>query len=556
MKGMKKKIKVDGPDLAPGRAQRLRYGTAVSILAILCACNPAPKYVRPPAPVPQTFKEASQQYQGGVGWHVAKPEDDKIRGNWWEMYHDSTLNELEQQVRISNQTIKIAEANYRAAQALVVTARSALFPTATASISYTNEKFGSTRGGALVTGASGVPVSASSSAVNIYSLPATASYTIDLWHRVRNSVATQEFSAQASAADVATAILSTQAELAQDYFEVRALDEERAILEDTLNNYRQALQLTETLFKAGVDSEQDVAQAQLQVDTAAASLTDLGVSRAQYEHAIAMLIGRPPAEFSLAPAPFVAKLPEIPLAVPSHLLERRPDIAAYERQIAAANAQIGVARAAYFPDLTLSATGGFQSTAFTKWLTWPSRFWSVGPSAAQIVFEHGALRGPVQQAEASYDAMVANYRQTTLAAFQGVEDQLATLRILSQELEEQRTAVAAANHYLNLALTLYKTGVDSYLNVITAQNSLLSTRLAVVNLELRQMTASINLIMDLGGGWDVSELPNEQQLLAKPSKWSPGGGSIAPAAPATQPNPPAVAPQPLQPSETNRSQPH
>jgi NodT family efflux transporter outer membrane factor (OMF) lipoprotein len=556
MKSMRRWMKTKASKCANRYSYWLPQWAAVCLFTTFCACNPAPKYVKPPAPVPQAFKETAQQSQEGIGWRIAKPEDDKIRGNWWEMYHDSTLNELEQQVRISNQTIKIAEANYRAAQALVVTARSALFPTATASISYTNEKFGSTRGGALVTTSSGVPVSASSSAVNIYSLPATASYTVDLWYRVRNSIAAQEFSAQASAADVATAILSTQAELAQDYFEIRALDAERAILEDTLNNYRQALRLTETLFKAGVDSEQDVAQAQLQVDTAAASLTDLGVSRAQYEHAIAMLIGRPPAEFSLAPAPFVAKLPEIPLAVPSHLLERRPDIAAYERQIAAANAQIGVARAAYFPDLTLSVTGGFQSTAFTKWLTWPSRFWSVGPSAAQIVFEHGALRGPVEQAEANYDAMVANYRQTTLAAFQGVEDQLAALRILSQELEEQRTAVAAADHYLNLALTLYKTGVDSYLNVITAQNSLLSTRLAVVNLELRQMTASVNLIMDLGGGWDVSALPNERQILARPSKWSPGGGSIAPAAPATQPNPPAVAPQRLQPSETNRSQPH
>jgi NodT family efflux transporter outer membrane factor (OMF) lipoprotein len=466
------------------------------------------------------------------------------------MYNDPQLSALERQVQISNQTIKVAEANYRSAQALVVTARSALFPTVTTSPSYTNSRFGSSRAGTVVASSSGVPVSASGSATNQYSLPATASYTVDLWHRVRNTIAAQAYSAQASAADIATATLSTQAELAQDYFEVRSLDEQRAILEDTLNNYRQSLHLTQTLFKAGIDSDQDVAQAQLQFDTAAASLTDLGVSRAQFEHAIAMLIGQPPANFSLPPAPFVAHPPEAPVALPSQLLERRPDIAAYERDLAAANAQIGVARAAYFPDLTLSATGGFQSSVFSKWLTWPSRFWSIGPSATQVLFENGALRGPVEQAEANYDAMVANYRQTALTAFQGVEDQLAALRILSAEIDQQHTAVAAANHYLNLALTLYRTGVDSYLNVITAQNSLLSTRLSVVGVELRQMTASVNLIIDLGGGWNVTDLPNMHQILAKPPKWSPGGGPLPPAPPTVSPaNPPAVAPEPLQRSE-------
>jgi NodT family efflux transporter outer membrane factor (OMF) lipoprotein len=523
---------------------------AAGLFALLCACNPAPKYAKPPAPTPAAFKEVPEQYKEGAGWRVAKPEDDKIRGDWWEMYNDPQLSALERQVQVSNQSIKVAEANYRSAQALVVTARSSLFPAVITTPSFNNSEFPSARGGALITTSSGVPVSASSAAVNQYSLPATASYTIDLWHRIRNTVAAQAYSAQASAADVATAMLSMQSELAQDYFEVRALDEERAILEDTLNAYRQTLRLTQTLFKAGVDSDQDVAQAELQVDTAAASLTDVGVSRAQYEHAIAMLIGQPPANFSLPPAPFVANPPPVPIALPSRLLERRPDIAAYERQIAAANALIGVARAAYFPDLTLSATAGFQSSVFSKWLTWPSHFWSIGPAASQVVFENGALRGPLEQAQANYDATVANYRQTALTAFEGVEDQLAALRILDQEVGQQHTAVAAANHYLNLALTLYKTGVDSYLNVITAQTSLLSTRLAVVSVELRQMTASVNLVEDLGGGWGVTDLPKMHQILAKPAKWSPGGGPVptAPAAVTTQ-NPPAVAPEPLQPSE-------
>jgi NodT family efflux transporter outer membrane factor (OMF) lipoprotein len=517
---------------------------------VLSACNPAPKYVKPSLPAPPAFKEIPPEFREGPGWHLAQPRDDKIPANWWEVYNDPQLNALEQQVRISNQTIKAAEANYRAAQALVVTARSALFPSVTASPSYTNARFGSARSGSLVSGASGVPVSASSSAINTYSLPATASYIVDLWHRVRNTVAAQEYSAQASAADVATAMLSTESELAQDYFELRSLDEQRAILEDTLNNYRETLRLTQTLFKAGLDSEIDVAQAQVQVDTTSASLTDLGVSRAQFEHAIAVLIGRPAAEFSLPPAPFMAEPPEVPIAVPSELLERRPDIASYERQIAAANAQIGVARAAYFPDLTLSATGGFQSTSFTKWLTWPSRFWSLGPSATQVLFENGALRGPVEQAEANYDAVVANYRQTALTAFQGVEDQLAALRILSDELAQQRTALAAAQHYLNLALTLYKTGVDSYLQVITAQNTLLSTRLSIVSVELRQMTASVDLIIDLGGGWESRDFPNPHQILQRPPKWAPIGGQLPPAGPIAKPNPPQVAPEAMPPAAT------
>ncbi len=340
-------------------------------LIILSACNPAPHYVKPSVPSPPGFKEAiPEQYKEGTGWKIAEPGDDKIRPNWWEMYNDPQLNALEAQVRMSNQSIIAAEANFRAARALVQSARSALFPLVTAAPSYTNSRFSSTAGSsaALVTGttnSTGTGVGGrASSVINDFSLPIDVSYTVDLWHKVRNTIAANAASAQASAADIATALLSTQAELAQDYFEVRALDAEREVFRQTLDSYRRTYDLTVTLFQAGIDSDEDVAQARTQLDTATAQATDVGVSRAQYEHAIATLIGKPAAEFALPVAEFVPKPPPVPVALPSELLERRPDVAALERQIAAANAQIGVARAAYYPNLTLSASGGFESSSF------------------------------------------------------------------------------------------------------------------------------------------------------------------------------------------------
>jgi NodT family efflux transporter outer membrane factor (OMF) lipoprotein len=325
----------------------------------------------------------------------------------------------------------------------------------------------------------------------------------------------QAFSAQASAADVATALLTTQADLATDYFELRATDMQAKILTDTMVNYRQNVDLTTTLYKTGIDSEQDLVQAQNQLDTATAQATDLGVARAQYEHAIATLIGKPPAELTIAVGAFNSNPPQVPVAVPSTLLERRPDIAALERMIASANAQIGVARAAYYPTLTLSASGGLESYSFVHWFTWPSRFWSVGPSLSQTLFDGGARRGQNEQAKAQYDAAVANYRQTVLTSFQAVEDQLAALRILSQEIVEQQTAINSSQRYLDLALIRYKTGVDSYLNVITAENSLLSNRESQVSSELRRMSASVSLVMALGGGWDPASLPKMKDLASR-----------------------------------------
>ncbi len=485
------------------------FSIAVLWLLLLSACNPAPKYVRPPAPTPMAYKEAPGDKEG-TGWKLAQPGDDKLRGKWWEIYNDPQLNALEVQVAISNQSIKAAEANFRAARALVVSARSALFPTIGATPSYTNSRVSDTTGH-LVSG---------NGTVNEYALPFDISYTPDFWHRIRNTIDEQAFSAQASAADVATALLTTQSELATYYFELRATDMQRKILDDTLVNYRQNVDLTNTLYKTGIDSEQDLVQAQNQLDTATAQDTDLGVARAQYEHAIATLIGKPPAELPIAVGTFNPTPPPVPLGVPSTLLERRPDIAALERTIAAANANIGVARAAYYPTLTLSASGGLESYSFTKWFGSPSKFWSIGPSLSQTLYEGGARRAQNEQAQAQYDAAVANYRQTVLTSFQAVEDQLAALRILSQEIVEQQTAINSSQRYLDLATIRYKTGVDSYLNVITAENSLLNNRESQVSSELRLMSASVSLVMAVGGGWDPASLPQMKDLIAKPPKTS------------------------------------
>jgi NodT family efflux transporter outer membrane factor (OMF) lipoprotein len=494
-------------EACPHFARDNRLLALAALIGLLCACNPAPKYARPPAPTPSAFKETLPPgYKEGTGWKVAEPGDDKIRAKWWELYNDPQLNALEEQVAISNQTIAAAEANFRAARALVVSGRSALFPTLSAAPGYTNSRTSATAR------SSRAPVTTT---LNTYSLPLDLSYTVDFWHRIRNTLAANAYSAQASAADVATALLSTQAELATLYLELRAVDTQRRILTDTLANYRQALDLTTILYKTGINSEQEVVQAQTQVNVATAQTTDLGVARAQFEHAIATLIGKPASNFTLAAAPFAVNPPTIPVAVPSVLLERRPDIAAWERQVAAANALIGVARAAYYPNLTLSASAGFQTSDFTQWFTWPSRFWSVGPVLSQTLFDGGVRRALNLQAQAQYDAAVANYRQTVLTSFQAVEDQLSTLRILSQEANEQRAAVASSTRYLELANTRFRTGVDSYLNVITAQTTLLNNREAEVQVQLRQMTSSVSLILALGGGWDNSQLPQMKDLAAR-----------------------------------------
>ena len=477
---------------------------AWAVLALLAfpesGCNLAPKYARPSVQTPAGFREAGSAPAQDVAWTQARPGDGAMGGRWWKIYNDPGLDALEDQVQVSNQTIAAAEANFRAARAAAEFARSALFPTIGAAPAVSRARPSQTL--SLPPGTFSAPT-----IVDEFSLPVEASYEIDLWGRVRNSARAGALAAQASAADLATALLGTQAELARDYFQLRALDAERHILDDTVASYRQTLDMTSALFRSGIDSQEDVTRAQTQLDTVIAQDTDIGVARASYEHAIAVLAGKPPSDVSLPVMPLAALPPAVPAGLPSDLLQRRPDIAAAERRVAAANAQIGIARSAYFPNLTLGAAGGWESYQFARWFEWPSRFWSVGPELAGTLLDGGARRAQTEEARAGFDEAVANYRQAVLSAFQAVEDNLSALRILADEAGQQRTAVEASGHLLDLAMTRYRTGIDSYLNVAIAQTTLLSNREAEVQIRLRQMTSSVSLIMALGGGWNSSELP-------------------------------------------------
>jgi NodT family efflux transporter outer membrane factor (OMF) lipoprotein len=534
---------------APGTHRARLLAVLVPVLA--GGCNFAPHYEPPKSQKPAGYKEAvAGGDTAGQGWKIAEPRDAAIRSNWWEVYQDPKLSELEERVAISNQTIAAAEANYRAAHALVLEAQASLFPTLTLDPSVTREKSsaaleglggvtgattgtgiggagagGTGAGGTGATGATGTttgttgtstPTGSFTTPHNIFSLPIEASYQIDLWGSIRNTVAANRFSAEASAATLANALLSTQSTLAQDYFQLRVADEQRRILEITVADYRASLHLVQTLFKNGLDSDEDVASAETQLDSAIAQATDVGVARAQYEHAIAVLIGVPPAKFSIPYQHFDQSLPVIPVGVPSDLLERRPDIATAERQVAQSNAQIGVARAAFFPQLTLTGSIGYESTRLSQLIEAPNRFWSVGPSLAQILFDGGERRAAVLQARAQNDAQAATYRQTVLAAFQSVEDNLAALRILSQEFIQQHQAVMAAKRFVQLSVVRFRNGVDSYVNVITAENAFLTAREAELQVKLRQLTASVGLINDLGGGWSVAQLGETERMAARP----------------------------------------
>jgi NodT family efflux transporter outer membrane factor (OMF) lipoprotein len=531
------------------------------VLAAVAAagCNLAPHYERPRTDSFPAFKEAvGGTAQDAQGWKVAEPSDAALRNNWWEMFGDTQLNELEERVAISNQSILAAEASYRAAHALAEEARAQLFPTLSLVPSATREKSSAALtgiGGAVASASSTSPApttSASTSAHNIFAVPLEASYQLDLWGSIRNTVAVNRFAAQASAAQLANALLSTQSTLAQDYFQLRIADEQRRILETTVQDYRGSLHLVRTLVDSGVDSEADVATAETQLQAATASATDVTIARAQYEHAIAVLIGAPPAKFSLPYRRFSQRLPVIPLGVPSDLLERRPDVAAAERQVAESNAQIGVARAASFPSLTLSATAGYESTALSNLFSLPNRYWSVGPSLAQILFDGGARRAAAAQARALNDSQVATYRQTVLTAFQSVEDNLSALRILAVELRQAHQATESAKRAVDLTVVLFRNGVDSYVNVISAQNAFLSARETELGIQLRQLTASVTLIDDLGGGWATSQLDQTEQMARHAA--APGNDAQIPAEeshPAVPNSPPAPSDE-IQPDDLIR----
>lgn len=479
----------------------LRLWLVILGATLTAGCTVGPKYHRPSAPVTPAYKEPPpDSFKGSDQWKSAKPMADAVRGNWWEIFQDSQLNALEERVTPGNLTLKAAEARFREARALVKYNRSALFPTISVAPSILSLRDSPNGpyfpGSALRIGFTGE-----------FLLPFDLSYEVDLWGRIRRTVAAVGEEAQATAADLETVSLSLHTELAMDYFELRAADAQIKLLDATVHAYGELLQLTSDLFHGGASPETDVVQAQTQLDTARVQYTDVFEFRAEYEHAIAVLMGKPPAQFSLPPSPLESAPPAIPVGLPSQLLERRPDIAANERRVAEANEQIGIARAAYFPTLTLSAAGGLEGSNITNWLNWPSRFWAVGPTMTEILFDAGRRRANSEAARASYDDMVATYRQSVLSAFQEVEDNLAALRVLEKEAQQQNGAVGQAKRAVQLFRYLYEGGADPYLDVVTAQTTELLNERNAIDILRRRMDVTVLLIKGLGGGWDVSKLP-------------------------------------------------
>jgi NodT family efflux transporter outer membrane factor (OMF) lipoprotein len=473
--------------------REIALATVAGMLSLLCGCaTVGPDYVKPAPLAPQTKAILPPSYMEAVGWRIAQPNDNVLRGNWWELYAIPELDALEQQVAAANQNIAQAEANFRQAEALVRASRSGYYPAVTGGASATRSRRSSEVGGL---GAS-----------NDFLLPIDFSWEIDLWGRVRRTVEASQAGAQASRADLASVLLSAQSLLAQDYFQLRTVDAQKKILEDTIVGYRKSLDLTKNRYAAGVAAKADVLLAETQLKSAQAQAIDLGVQRAQLSHAMALLVGVPPSAFSIPVAPLVATPPPVPIGVPSDLLERRPDIASAERNVAAANARIGIAEAAFYPSVTLSASAGFEAATMAKWLTWPARFWSVGPAVSEVLFDGGLRRAQTDQARAAYDAQVAVYRQTVLTGFQEVEDSLAALRVLEEEVQVQQEALAAARQTVDIVTNQYKAGTVSYLNVIVVQVIALSNEQAVLNVLGRRMAASVTLVKALGGGWDVSAL--------------------------------------------------
>jgi NodT family efflux transporter outer membrane factor (OMF) lipoprotein len=477
-------------------------GSMLAVISMLAfaGCTVGPKYHRPAAEIPQAYKEAGD-------WKLAQPNDQSLSGAWWEIFQDPELNALEAQVNVSNQNLKAAEAQYSQSRAALRYQRADLFPTVTASASVSRNKLSANR----------QPRSSQFNGISYTDLqvPFELSYQIDVWGRVRRTVESYRDQAQASAADLAAVNLSMHSQLALFYFQARMLDAEEQLLNSTVAQYEQALELIKSRFAGGIASDVEVQQAETQLETTRAQAIDVGVARAQFEHAVAVLIGKPPASFSLAPLPLTAPPPPIPVGLPSDLLERRPDIAAAERLMASANAQIGVAKAAYYPNIGLGAAGGFESGAITTLLSGPSILWSAGPTALVTVFDVGRRRAASDQAIAAYNQTVANYRQNVLNGFQQVEDNIAALRILEHEAQVQNTAVAAAQKYLELANTRYEGGVTSYLEVTTAQTAALSDELTAVNILGRRMVDAVTLVQALGGGWNSSELPQRPECCGK-----------------------------------------
>jgi NodT family efflux transporter outer membrane factor (OMF) lipoprotein len=501
-------------------------GVLISCLFV-CGCTVGPKYVKPDFQAPPAYKEtAPQQAQDGSTWKQADPKDATLRGNWWEIYREPELNALEEKLNNSNQNIAQSFENFMAARAQVRQARSDYYPTLTTTPSYTRARSsqnisgisgsaGTSAGSTSTSGATSTSSSTVNPNSNEFALSFDVSWEPDLWGKFRNTVREYANAAQVSAADLANERLTEQANLAVYYFELRGQDTLEDLYTQTVDTDRKSLELTQTLSRTGIDDAQDDAEARITLKSAEAAQTNLGVERAQYEHAIALLIGVPASTFSLPHRVLTTAVPAIPLGLPSELLERRPDIAAAERTMSEANALIGVETAAFYPSLTLSAEGGLESSKISNWFTWPSRFFSVGPSATETLFDAGLRHNTVAQYTAQYKADEAAYRQTVLTAFQQTEDYIASVRILGRQLEQQQETIDAAQDYYNLAKTRFRTGIDPYLDVFTAQTTLLSDQQTGITLQVEQMTSCVQLIEALGGGWSTAKLPSAKSVASK-----------------------------------------
>jgi NodT family efflux transporter outer membrane factor (OMF) lipoprotein len=494
---------------------------AVCVVA-LSGCSFAPRYAAPAVPAPPAFKEsAPPAYSDALpgAWQPARPQDAALKGKWWEMFNEPELNTLEEQLDINNQNVAQYFQNFMAARAQVREARSQYFPTVTVNptFSKTGVPFAASSTSNLAA-TTGTTTAAASSSTTVsaggtgFALPVDVSWEPDLWGRIRNTVRENQYAAQVSAADLENERLTEQAALAEFYFELRGQDSLQAVYKRIIEANRQAVDLTRALYETGIDSEEDLAEQEVTLANAEEAATGIATNRAIYEHSIAMLIGKPAPSFSMEVKILTTPVPPIPVGVPSELLQRRPDIAAAERTMAQANALIGVEKAAYYPTLSLTGGGGLQGSSLAKLFSLPGLFWSLGASASEIVFDAGLRKATVAQYTAQYNADVAAYKQSVLTAFQQVEDYIATLRVVSQQIERQQQAIEASQKYVKAATARYETGIDPYLNVITALNTLLTNQLTDVTLRVSEMTAAVQLVQALGGGWNSTELPAASKI--------------------------------------------
>jgi NodT family efflux transporter outer membrane factor (OMF) lipoprotein len=491
---------------------RLAGVAAVTLMALISGCRVGPAYHAPalPAVTAPNYKESTVNFQDQDGWKVASPQDAAIRGNWWEIFNEPELNALEEQLNANNQNIQVSYQNYMAARATIAEARSQYWPTVTFNPAWSRSRNSSSTGGS-----SGANGNNKGSATSLWSLPIDVSWTPDFWGKIKNEVREAQYTAQSSAADLATEKLSMQASLAQYFFEIRGQDNLQQILAATVKADKESLDAVQGAYDTGTGDSLAVLEAKSTFEAAQSSLVNVGLLRAQYEHAIAVLVGKVATDFTIPVKPVIYTPPAIPVALPSQLAERRPDVASYERKLAADNATIGIGYGAFFPQVTLSASGGYESSLFKHLFDWPSRVWSLGPSASETLFNGWQYRAQLHQYEAQYNADVANYRQTVLTAFQQVEDALVGTRVYSQQILHQQEAVKSAQQSYDLEKERYSTGIDPYVDVVSLQTTLLGDQVALNSLQVQQMLSAVQLVQALGGGWDRSQLPSPAEAGAK-----------------------------------------